>query len=795
MKKIREKIWRKRLLSSVICAALSLGGICSGTTALAASPSDIPESLTLPEATGVCSGSATAFRVDSPSFRSNKLKFYQDMLNGTHEKTNASTKSGAPEASAAEDWFNVAYMLHQNRGSQSGTSNYSSRMDAMRYCTIAEYNNTGKLKNNEYDNGYCWAIHRSGLNYSNSLSNANTDIRKKLYEYYLAQHTSGSNKKGWDWNDKSATHNFSGLSDNTKQDVFWSILSLNRSEGDSRRRGHGSALIAVFYDFQVSPVLPEDTGTTYIRQRTGGMNQNDSYVSSITNNSSQDLNVEYTGSTESTVSHTSNISGSSSYTMGHSVTVGTNVNFGAFASGSVEYTFDYSNTIEKGWASEDSISKTERKEDKSSISIPAYSAIKMKRTTSDSDEVTSYNCPVLLTYKVMLLEHVLNASNDEADAATATLGVFGNSSVSAREDLKTYLTDNLNIKDTSRGITWSTLASRGSTAQAFQYALANTAQYLPMASAGATYSVNLKTVHISYDGLISTQPLSKVKLVGNTKNLSLLAGASTDISDIKVRGINAAGKDYIGFQQSKGHWILTSANGKEDKSGKIATLSTDRSGKTTLKARSAGTVYLEYVINENCYATASAPTSYMTNKKLASTAILKVTIKKPKTITLSAASTKPAPGTKIKLTTNLAKSKAKWSSSNTKLATIDSNGVVKINKKAAGKKVTLTVTAKDGTNRKKSITLSVMKGAVKKISLKGAKSVKAGKSLTLKATVTATKGANTKLSWTSGNTKYAAVSQKGKVTAKKAGKNKTVTITAAATDGTGKKATFKVKIK
>lgn len=33
--------------------------------------------------------------------------------------------------------------------------------------------------------------------------------------------------------------------------------------------------------------------------------------------------------------------------MGHSVTVGTNVNFGAFASGSIDYTFDYSNTVEK----------------------------------------------------------------------------------------------------------------------------------------------------------------------------------------------------------------------------------------------------------------------------------------------------------------------------------------------------------------------------------------------------------------------------------------------------------------
>lgn len=405
-------------------------------------------------------------------------------------------------------------------------------------------------------------------------------------------------------------------------------MSLNRSEGDNRRRGHGSALIAVFYDFKVSPVLQEDTGTTYIRTRSNGSDKNESFVSSFTNDTPQSANAEYTGSTENTVSHTSNISGSSSYTMGHSVTVGTSVNFGAFASGSVNYTFDYSNTVEKGWSKEDSVSKTEKKEDKSSISLPAYSAIKMKRTTSDSEEVTTYNCPVILTYKVMLLEHVLNASNDEANAATATLGIFGSNSISAREDLKTYLTDNLNIKDTNRNVTWSSFASNADTKQAFRYALSNTAQYIPMSSAGATYSVNLKTINITYDGLISTRALSRIETADNINHKNLPAGTSMNVSDIKLKGINAAGTDYIGFNQNRGHWILTDATDHEDTSGKVATLTTDRTGKVTLNATAPGTIYLEYVIDENCYATASKPDIFTTNDKLASTAVIKVHVEK-----------------------------------------------------------------------------------------------------------------------------------------------------------------------
>lgn len=628
MKKNLKNLWGKRIFSSFLSISFLLSGISPAFNVSAASPASVPDTLTLKESAGVCSGNSVAFNVRSNAFNSSKLKFYQDMLSGSHKKTNASTKSGAPNATSAEDWFNIAYILHRNRQSQSGTSNYSSRMEAMRYSTIAEYNNTGKISNNEYKGGYVWHIHRNGFNYSNSLSNANTDIRKKLYEYYLAQHTSGSNKKGWNSSDKSATNSFKSLEDNTNQDVFWSILSLNRSEGDNRRRGHGSALIAVFYDFKVSPVLQEDTGTTYIRTRSDGSDKNESFVSSFTNDTPQSANAEYTGSTENTVSHTSNISGSSSYTMGHSVTVGTSVNFGAFASGSVDYTFDYSNTVEKGWSKEDSVSKTEKKEDKSSISLPAYSAIKMKRTTSDSEEVTTYNCPVILTYKVMLLEHVLNASNDEANAATATLGIFGSNSISAREDLKTYLTDNLNIKDTNRNVTWSSFASNADTKQAFHYALSNTAQYIPMSSAGATYSVNLKTINITYDGLISTRALSRIEIADNTNHKNLPAGTSMNVSDIKLKGINAAGTDYIGFNQNRGHWILTDAAGHEDTSGKVATLTTDRTGKVSLNATAPGTIYLEYVIDENCYATASKPDIFMTNDKLASTAVIKIHVEK-----------------------------------------------------------------------------------------------------------------------------------------------------------------------
>jgi len=72
--------------------------------------------------------------------------------------------------------------------------------------------------------------------------------------------------------------------------------------------------------------------------------------------------------------------------------------------------------------------------------------------------------------------------------------------------------------------------------------------------------------------------------------------------------------------------------------------------------------------------------------------------------------------------------------------------------------------------------------------------LKPGKSVTLKATVTKAKDNITGVTWKSSNSKYAAVSKTGKVTAKKAGLGKTVVITATAKDGSKAytKATIKI---
>lgn len=195
------------------------------------------------------------------------------------------------------------------------------------------------------------------------------------------------------------------------------------------------------------------------------------------------------------------------------------------------------------------------------------------------------------------------------------------------------------------------------------------------------------------------------------------------------------------------------------------------------------------------------------------TAACRVTVKVPvKKVKLTANYTAIATGKKATVKAsvtpaNASNKKVKWAidkaAKSKKYATISQKGVLKAGKKGAGKTVTVTATAQDGSKKKAAIKIKIMKNAVTKVSLKAkAKNVKAGKKLTIKATVQNTGGkkgsktANTKLAWSvdKKSKKFASINSKGMLSTKKAGKGKTVTVTAMSTDGTNKKGAIKIKI-
>ena len=130
-----------------------------------------------------------------------------------------------------------------------------------------------------------------------------------------------------------------------------------------------------------------------------------------------------------------------------------------------------------------------------------------------------------------------------------------------------------------------------------------------------------------------------------------------------------------------------------------------------------------------------------------------------------------------------------WKSSDKKIATVSSKGVVTAKK--AGR-VTITCTAKDGSNVYATCSVTVA-NPVKTIKLNKKKvTIKKKGTYLLKATVGPKSATNKAVTWKSSNNKVATVSASGFVTAKKKGK---VTITVKAKDGSKKTAKCTVTVK
>ena len=131
-----------------------------------------------------------------------------------------------------------------------------------------------------------------------------------------------------------------------------------------------------------------------------------------------------------------------------------------------------------------------------------------------------------------------------------------------------------------------------------------------------------------------------------------------------------------------------------------------------------------------------------------------------------------------------------WTSSNTKVATVTSNGTVKA---IANGSATITARSIDGGNAHASFTVKVITLA-RSVSLSNPMDstfVKKGDTIQFTATVSPENTSNKKLNWTSSNPGVASVSSSGSITALSAG---TTTIKATTTDNSKKSASYTIHV-
>ena len=215
-----------------------------------------------------------------------------------------------------------------------------------------------------------------------------------------------------------------------------------------------------------------------------------------------------------------------------------------------------------------------------------------------------------------------------------------------------------------------------------------------------------------------------------------------------------------------------------------ASLATIKSGVITTKR----VAYTHYV--QVSAALKSDPSRYANFRLCIAPGVKKITVSAPTTyVDLSGSKT-----LQLKATCDPedAIADVTWSSSSSKIATVDASGLVTARKTG---KVTITATAKDGSKVKGRITLRVVSG-VTGLTIEGASSVAAGKSITLKAVMMPADATEKGVVWSVDCDKsIAAISQSGKLTTKKISAITTITVTAVSKQNSAIRATHTVTIR
>ena len=215
-----------------------------------------------------------------------------------------------------------------------------------------------------------------------------------------------------------------------------------------------------------------------------------------------------------------------------------------------------------------------------------------------------------------------------------------------------------------------------------------------------------------------------------------------------------------------------------------ASLATIKSGVITTKR----VAYTHYV--QVSAALKSDPSRYANFRLCIAPGVKKITVSAPTTyVDLSGSKT-----LQLKATCDPedAIADVTWSSSSSKIATVDASGLVTARKTG---KVTITATAKDGSKVKGRITLRVVSG-VTGLTIEGASSVAAGKSITLKAVMMPADATEKGVVWSVDCDKsIASISQSGKLTTKKVSGITNITVTAVSKQNSAIRATHTVTIR
>lgn len=286
-------------------------------------------------------------------------------------------------------------------------------------------------------------------------------------------------------------------------------------------------------------------------------------------------------------------------------------------------------------------------------------------------------------------------------------------------------------------------------------------------------SSDSKIASVDSNGKVTARKAGKVTITCTSVDNPLCKSTCVITVKVKTTGVKIS-KTSLSMYATEKKTLKATVKPSDATNKKLTWKSSDKkvatvSSEGVVTAKKAGTCTITVKTKSGGYVASCKikVSKYVPVKKL-SLKKTSVTIKDGKTYKLEAIFTPSKASNKS----------IKWKSSDTKIATVSSKGVI-----TAVKPGTCTITGKSKDSGKKvTCKVKVKKVAVKSIKFKESKyEVNCNGTLTLKPVISPSNATNQKITWKSSNTDYATVSSKGKVKGLKAGK--TVTITATTKDG------------
>lgn len=391
-----------------------------------------------------------------------------------------------------------------------------------------------------------------------------------------------------------------------------------------------------FQNFKLIPMLP-DSGkegnyvtTTYSKDDSSNKSV---IMSGITNDTSQSQSKTIRKTDIKSFSVSSATEKKVNAEIGATVEIGTTAK-AAIVEATEKATFSMKVATEAMWSNSKQESDTKDESQDITLTAPPYTAFLMSDEVSKVTAETKYNCPLALSYDVILFR------GDHGYFTKYNLS-FGTDGIDARQELiKRVAAANMEGAD-RQGITWK--KSKILENPTVKFAYNKLAANIPMTTIGTTFTETRETKLTTFCDYEPLYPLSYIK--PDVTAISMKKGDNKYTDSFGLKGYNTKNADYYGFDQRNGYWIATDKSGNaltpenspiklteatvtiDGKKQKVYVAANEMLGGAKITAVKPGACQLRYMIDEGRYTSVETQNMYSTNKSIGDkTAIIDVTV-------------------------------------------------------------------------------------------------------------------------------------------------------------------------